>query len=124
MAAEGQSDRMVSDMEARMKQRCGTELLHMGKIAPTDIHRHLLNRYGEQTGDVSAVHFSSGDSDSGSDLLVSIYTITACRLLLITSKKCRANDGDHIEKQCFTAENLLCQILLLCPLHLLQFQWK
>ena len=31
MAAEGQSDKMVSDMEVCMKQRCGTELFHAEK---------------------------------------------------------------------------------------------
>jgi len=38
MAAEGQSDRMETDMEVPMKQRCGTEVLHEEKIAPIDIH--------------------------------------------------------------------------------------
>jgi len=38
------------------------------KIAPSDIHRRLLNIYGDQTVDVSTVRrwvarFSSGDSD-------------------------------------------------------------
>jgi len=38
------------------------------KIAPNDIHRRLLNVYGDQTVDVSTVRrwverFSSGDSD-------------------------------------------------------------
>jgi len=66
--AEGQSDKMASDMEVRMKQRCVIELLHVQKIAPNDIHRRLLNVYGDQTVDVSTVrqwvaHFSSGDSD-------------------------------------------------------------
>ena len=41
--AEGQSDRLASDMEVRMKQRCVTEFLHAEKIAPNDIHRRLLN---------------------------------------------------------------------------------
>ena len=36
-AAERQSDRMVSDMEVRMKQRCGAEFLHVGEMAPTDV---------------------------------------------------------------------------------------
>ena len=36
--AEGQSDRMASDMEVWMKQRCVTEFLHVEKMAPTDIH--------------------------------------------------------------------------------------
>ena len=68
MTAEGQSDKMASDMEVRMKQICVNEFLHAEKIAPSDIHRRLLNVYGDQTLDVSTVrrwvaHFSSGDSD-------------------------------------------------------------
>ena len=68
MTAEGQSDKMVSDMKVRMKQRCVTEFLHAEKIAPNDIHRHLMNVYGDQTVDVSIVRwwvacFSSDDSD-------------------------------------------------------------
>ena len=64
----GQSDKMASDMEVRMKQRCIIEFLHAEKIAPNDIHRRLLNVYGDQTVDVSTVRrwvvrFSSGDSD-------------------------------------------------------------
>ena len=35
MAAEEQSDRMVSDVEVYMKQKCGMELLHAEKeMAP------------------------------------------------------------------------------------------
>ena len=68
MTAEGQSDKMASDIEVRMKQRCVTEFLHAEKIAPNDIHRRLLNVYGDQTVDVSTVgrwvtRFGSGDSD-------------------------------------------------------------
>jgi len=74
-AAEGQSDKMVSDMEVWMKQRGEIEFLHEEKMAPTDIHQHLLNDDGHQTVDVSTVrswvvHSSSGDSDSGSPPLV------------------------------------------------------
>ena len=36
MAAVGQSQRMVSDMEVSMDQRCG--MLHVEKMAPIDIH--------------------------------------------------------------------------------------
>ena len=65
MTAEQQSDKMASEMEVRMKQRCITEFLHVEKIAPSDIHRCLLNVYGDQTVDVSTVRqwvarFSSG----------------------------------------------------------------
>ena len=45
----------------------GIEFLHTEKVAPIDIHRHLLNVYGDETVDVSivrwwVVHFSKGDS--------------------------------------------------------------
>jgi len=68
MIAEGQSDKMASDMEVHMKQRCVIEFLHAEKIAPNDIYGCLLNVYGDQTLDVSTVRrwvarFSSGDSD-------------------------------------------------------------
>jgi len=46
LAAEGQSNKMASDVETYMKQRCRTAFLHMEKIAYTDIHWHLLNVYG------------------------------------------------------------------------------
>ena len=60
MAAEGQSGRMVSDMEVCMKQRCGIKLT-------VDSHWHLLNVYGDQTVGASTVRqwvecFSSGNS--------------------------------------------------------------
>jgi len=38
MAVEGQSDKMMSDMEVPMKQRSVTEFLHEEKDAPTDIN--------------------------------------------------------------------------------------
>ena len=68
MTAERQSDKMASDMEVRMKQRCVIEFLLAEKIAPNDNHRRLLKVYGVQTVDVSTmrrwlVRFISGDSD-------------------------------------------------------------
>jgi len=84
MAAEGQSDRMVSDVEVRMKQKCGIE-----KMAPLDILQCLLNVCRDQTVDVSTVRqwvvrFSSGDS--GSLHLMRVFMSAACRLLFITAK--------------------------------------
>ena len=38
IAAEGQSDKMASDMKVHVKQRCIFELHLMDKMAPTDIH--------------------------------------------------------------------------------------
>jgi len=48
VAAQGQFDKMVSDMEVHVKQRDGTEFVHEEKMAPTDIHQHLVNVYGDQ----------------------------------------------------------------------------
>ena len=65
MAAEGQSDKMASDMGVLMKQRYVIEFLFMEKMAPTDIHQCLLDVYRDQTMDVSTMrqwvmYFSSG----------------------------------------------------------------
>ena len=76
MAAEGQSDKMASDMDTLMKQRCVIEFLHVEKIAPTDIHQCLLNICGDQTVSTvmqCVVHCSSGDSDSGSPPPMQIF---------------------------------------------------
>jgi len=55
MAAEGQSDKVAYDMEVHVKQRYALECLHEEKNAPNDIHRHLLNIYGDQSVHVSTV---------------------------------------------------------------------
>ena len=39
MAAEGQSDRMVSDIEVCMQQSGVVESLHADKMAPIDIYQ-------------------------------------------------------------------------------------
>ena len=48
-------DRMVSDMEMCMKQRCISEFLQAEKMKPISIHQSSLNIYGDQTADVSTV---------------------------------------------------------------------
>lgn len=68
MAAEGQSKTVASDMEACIKQRCGTEFIYAEKMAPTDIHRQWLSISGDRTVDVSTVRLwvvycSSSNSD-------------------------------------------------------------
>ena len=55
MTAEGQSDRMASDMGVRMRQRCVTEFLRGEKVVLIDINRGLLNIYEDQTVDVSTL---------------------------------------------------------------------
>ena len=69
MAAEGQSEKMGPGMEEHMEQRYVTEFLHTKKMAPIDIHRHLLNVDRDQAVDVSTVrwwvvHFRSVNSGS------------------------------------------------------------
>jgi len=55
MTAEGPPEKMVSDMEMSMKQRCVTEFLHAEKVAAIDFLKHLLNIYGAQGVDVSTL---------------------------------------------------------------------
>ena len=91
MAAEGQSDKTVSVMEMHMKQRCVAEFLYVEKMAPTDVHHHLLDVSGNQSVDVSTVRlrmvpFSSGDSDNGACPVVQMFTSASCRLLFITEE--------------------------------------
>ena len=61
------------------------------KIAPIDVYWQLLNIDEDQPEDVSTVsqcvmHFSSGDSNSGTPPLVQILNSTAFWLLLIADK--------------------------------------
>ena len=91
IAAQGQSDTVVSDMEVCVKQRYGTEFLHAEIIAHTDIHWYLLNIYGDQSVDVSAVRwwvvrFSSDESCRRPTPLMQIVMGTPCRLLFITGE--------------------------------------
>jgi len=55
MAAEGQSDTMVSDMEVCANQRCVTEFFHAEEIASIDIHCGSLNVCGDQAVHISGV---------------------------------------------------------------------
>ena len=83
----------------------GIEFLHVEKMTPNDIHLCLLNVQGDETVDVSTVrhwvvHFSNGESDSGSSPLM--QTNKVCKLSFITGEKCTANGGDCIENvSCF-----------------------
>ena len=55
MAAERQSDKIVSAMEMYTEQRCGIAFHHVKKMAPTDTHQSLLNVSGDKTADVGTV---------------------------------------------------------------------
>jgi len=41
---------MLLDMEVHIKQRYGTEFLHVKKTAFISIHQHFLNVYGDIAG--------------------------------------------------------------------------
>ena len=63
-----QFDKMASDTEVCMKQRCRSEFLHVEKMEHIDICQYLLNVSGDQPVDVNTVrwwvlHFSGSDSD-------------------------------------------------------------
>lgn len=72
MIVAGQSDKMASNVEVCMKERCDIKFLHAEKKNKKKngthraIHGLLRNMYGDQTMDVSTVRqrvmqFSSGD---------------------------------------------------------------
>ena len=83
--AKGQSNKKPSDIRVHMKQRCINEFLHVGKMAPTDIHQHLLNVCGDQTVDARwwMVHFRS---ENGFSPLVQIFKEVVCVFSFITSE--------------------------------------
>jgi len=70
--------RTASEMEVCMKQRCTTELFQVGKVAPTDIHEHLLNIDGHQPVDASAVR---GGWCISAVVTVTVGHLHRCRLL-------------------------------------------
>jgi len=117
MAAQGQSDKMASDMKVHTKQRDEIAFQHAEKIAPIDIHQHLLNVYGDQTVDVSPKSGAFQQwwqwvTSAGAD-----FYKRSMQALVRCWKKYTANDGDYVEKQCFVAENLLYQIAVFCSFH-------
>ena len=132
MAAEGQSGRMVSDVEAFMKQRCVTEFLHAEKMAPTDIHRHLWTFMDTKWWMWAQWGASRGIQQwqQWHERQVMLQTaMHSChtmkwRAYQLAHPHELANSSDYVEKQCFVAEDLLYQLVLLCSLHLLQFPWK
>ena len=96
MAAEGQSDKVVPDMEAWMKQRCVTEFLHAKEIVPIDINWCLQNICGYQIVDVSTVRWC----------VLAVVTATVsylhlCKFFLHYWWKDIANGGDYVEKSAF-----------------------
>ena len=120
MAAERQSD-----MEACMRQRCVIEFLHVEKNSPADIHQCMLSVYGDQTVDVSTmrqwvVRFSNSNSavkdKPHSRKAMKIFMSAECRLLFIGGKNAELMVVTIVEKQCFVAEDLLYQTVLLCSL--------
>lgn len=97
LAAEGQSDKVASDMKVQMKQRGVTEFFHAGKKGTHWHSSTLMNVYGDQTGDVSTgrqhvLHFSSSNSDV-KDKPRSGWSYTA-----VTPQKWRASHLAHLHE--------------------------
>ena len=87
-------------------------------LAPPDFH--LLRPMEDG---LCGQHFSSNDAttaavkqwviSAGADFYESSMQAAHCW------SQCMATGGDYVEKQCFVAKSLLCQIVLLCSLYLL-----
>jgi len=45
-------------------------------------------------------------------MAIQMLMSAACRILFITGKKYKANGCDSVGKQCFVAEDLLCQTVV------------
>ena len=103
-----------------MKLRCGTEFLDVENITPFDIHQCLLNVSGDQTVDlntvkwwcITAVAKWQQVTSAGTD-----FNEQGMQAVVHHQWKCIAKSSDYDEKQCFVAENLLCQIVLSCSIH-------
>jgi len=88
-------------------------------LAPSDFHL-----FGPMKDGLRGQHFPSNDAvvraveqwatSAGAD-----YYECDMQAIVHRWRKCIANGGDYVEKQCFVAKNLLCQIVLLCSLYLL-----
>jgi len=102
------------------------------KMALIDTHQHLLNVHGVRTADVSIVRWWVCAPWGGEWCVSAVAIATVDHLhkshgmqaLVHHCWKCIANGGDYLEKQCFVAENLLYQTLLLCSFYLFLFPWK
>ena len=86
MAADGQTDKMLSDVKVQMKQRCVIEFLHVEKVAYTDIHRCFLNVYGDHTGQHRQRIVLLSRGSSRSPPLTQIFMSMACRLLFVAGE--------------------------------------
>jgi len=117
-----------SDMEVCMKQRQVTEFLYVEKMAPIDINQCLLNVSRDQPVAVSMARHGwciSAVTAATVDHILWYRFLWAQHADCCSSlMKIRANGGDYVEEQCFVAENLLYQIVLLCSLYWLYFSWK
>ena len=63
MAAEGQSNKMVYDVEVRVKQRCVTEFLNAEKMVPIDIQCLWRTNSGYVHSEVVGACFNSNDNN-------------------------------------------------------------
>lgn len=102
MAAERQSHKMISDMEAHTKQKYVIEFLLYIKIASTGIHQCLLCTDEDQTVHARTVRWwvvgiSNSNSDSGSPLLVQVF-MKAAHKTSSSLVKMIGNGGGNVVK--------------------------
>jgi len=80
-------------------------------MACADIHRRLLNIYGDQR--VMFVFQQWQQQQWVTSAGVGLYE-HGMQALVHCWRKCITNGGVYVEEECFVAENLLYQIVLLC----------
>ena len=121
MAGEGQSDKVASDPEACLKRRCVTDFLHAREIAYIDIHQRLLNLYGDQRVDVSTVrqwlvcfsNLTTATRRTATFRMAMHSCHTTKWRAPQSAHPCEsASAGDCDETQCFIAENVLYQSVI------------
>jgi len=122
MAAEWQSDTMVSDVEVQMKEKCGIVYLHAEKMAPlTFINACSMFRETKTVG-VSTVRqwgvrFRSGDTNTKDKIHVldghAEFYKHGLEALAHHWQKCLASGSNCVDKRCSVAENVPYQVMFI-----------
>ena len=128
MPAEGQSDRVVSDMGVRIKQRGVIEFSMQEKTEKNcaQWHPFILAKYLQRTISgcehseaVGVWCVSMGQQWYERQAMFQMTMHSFHAMKWRTSRSAHPhesiNSGDYIKKQCFVAEDLLYRIVLLSP---------
>ena len=125
MAAEGHSDRPVSDMEVGMKQKCTTEFWknsthwHSSTLAEHWWSPNSGCEHSEVVGGAFQQWLPWRERQVTFQTAMQIFYTCSMKVPFDYRWKSIANGGGDAEKYCFVAEKLVYQIVSLCFLYLL-----